>query len=136
VRPFAIASLDALPCPLCGDVLERGAGREGLVWICRGCRGGALTLPILRRFAPRPFVNHLWQSALHAGRPSALRCPACRHNFTEVADILSPRILACVRCYWVWIDREGCGFLTSSTAVRVPLPPPSRCRRRRPGVCR
>lgn len=134
MRSVAINCLDALPCPLCGDALERGAGREGLVWLCRACRGGALTLPILRRFAPRPFVNRLWQTALHDGRVSALQCPACLHRFTEVASVVSPRILACVRCYWVWLDCDALDVLASpaGTAATVlppsarPLPPPRR----------
>lgn len=126
MRSVAISCLDALPCPLCGDALERGTGREGLVWICRACRGGAVTLPILRRFAPRPFVNHLWQTALHDGRPSGLQCPACLSRFTEIASIVRrPRLLACVRCYWVWLDCDALDALTPSTSAAAPALPPS-----------
>ncbi|MCC6767347.1 MAG: hypothetical protein IT293_22080 [Deltaproteobacteria bacterium] len=131
MRATAITRLDALPCPLCGDALERGAGREGLVWVCRACRGGAVTLPILRRFAPRPLVNHLWQTALHHGRSSPLRCPACLHRFTEVASVVSPRVLACVRCYWVWLDCDALDALTSAAMPLPPPPPPRRLASRR-----
>ena len=129
-----ISRLDALPCPLCGDALERGAGREGLVWICRSCRGGAVTVPILRRYAPRPFVNGLWQTALHRGRPSRLECPACLHPFIEVAGGFAPRITVCVRCYWVWLDCEALDALaTNSLAAPTPvLAPPRRPRRLEP----
>ncbi|MCC6847216.1 MAG: hypothetical protein IT294_01855 [Deltaproteobacteria bacterium] len=131
MRSSAISCLDGLPCPRCGDALARGAGREGLVWICRACRGGAVTLPILRRFAPRPFVNGLWQTALHHGRSSSLHCPACRHHFTEVASVVRRHILACVRCYWVWLDCEALGALGAPTVgaalvlprSAMPLPP-------------
>lgn len=129
VRSTRISCLDALPCPLCGDALERGAGREGLVWICRTCRGGAVTLPILRRVAPRPFVNQLWQTALHHGRASALDCPACLHPFTEVASAFAPRIMACVRCYWVWLDCEGLDSLATLGTPVPALAPPRRSRR-------
>jgi Zn-finger nucleic acid-binding protein len=134
-RATDISCLEALPCPLCGESLERGAGRQGLVWICRTCRGGAVTLPILRKFAPKPFVNHLWQTALRHGHPSALVCPACMHRFTEVTAGTTPQIKACVRCYWVWLD---CDVLDSLTTVATPtaaLPPPRRAltsRRRTP----
>ena len=129
VRSTSISCLDALPCPLCGDALERGAGREGLVWICRTCRGGAVTVPILRRFAPRPFVNQLWQTALHSGRASALACPACLHPFIEVASTLAPHITVCVRCYWVWLDCDALDALTTLATPVVALPPPRRAPR-------
>lgn len=124
-RAIVISSLDDLPCPLCGESLERGAGRGGLVWICRSCRGGAVTLPVLRKFAPRPFVNHLWQTALRHGRASALLCPGCAHPFSEVAAEVTPQIRACVRCYWVWLDCFALDSLTS-LAPRKALPPPRR----------
>jgi hypothetical protein len=126
VRRSAIACLEALPCPLCDEPLERGAGRQGLVWFCRSCRGGAVTLPVLRRFAPRPFVNHLWQTALRHGRASALLCPGCAHPFNEVAADVTPQIRACVRCYWVWLDCFALDSLTSFGTPRAALPPPRR----------
>ncbi len=117
-------SLADLPCPLCGDVLERGAGRQGLVWICRTCHGGAVTLPILRKVAPRGFVNALWQTALHRGRRSSLDCPACTQPFTEVASGGAPGIRACVRCYWVWLDVDALDVLTAAGGSReLPGPP-------------
>jgi Zn-finger nucleic acid-binding protein len=117
-------SLEDLPCPLCGDALERGAGRQGLVWICRTCHGGAVTLPILRKFAPRAFVNALWQTALHRGRRSALDCPACTQPFTEVGSDGTAGIRACVRCYWVWLDVDALDALTAAGGSReLPGPP-------------
>ncbi len=128
MRSTEISCLEALPCPLCGGALERGAGREGLVWICRSCRGGAVTLPILRKFAPRPFVNQLWQTALHHGRRSALACPACLHPFAEVASVHALHLGVCVRCYWVWLD---CDALEALATLGTPPPAlaPTRPRR-------
>jgi ribosomal protein L37AE/L43A len=107
-RELTVSRLEQLPCPSCGEYLERGKGRHGLVWLCRGCRAGAVTLPILRQVAPRAFVNHLWQAALHAGRPSALRCPACAQPFTTFAarGDVAAQIKVCVRCFWVWFGSE------------------------------
>jgi hypothetical protein len=124
-RATDVSCLEALPCPLCGGALERGRGRKGLVWLCRDCRAGAVTLPILRQVAPRPFVNRLWQAALHAGRASHLLCPACGMPFAEVANG-DPRIKACVRCFWVWMDAEQIDALTTPVSAPRELPPPRR----------
>lgn len=111
-----VRELAHLACPSCGEYLERGAGRYGLVWICRECRGGAVTVPVLRRVAPRGFVNRLWQAALHEGRPSRRTCPACVQPFIALGW---PRpagpaaIEVCVRCYWVWLGSEVLDALTT-----------------------
>ncbi len=109
VRGVPISRLEQLPCPSCGAYLERGKGRHGLVWLCRACRAGAVTLPILRQVAPRAFVNRLWQAALHDGRASALVCPACSQPLTGFAargDPAPSPIKVCVRCFWVWFGSE------------------------------
>lgn len=115
-------SLDALPCPLCKRPLEPTQGTHGLVWLCRACRAGAATLPILRQVAPREFVNHLWQAALHDGRPSALVCPSCAQPFTTFAKgrvVVRPKLEVCVRCFWVWLGPQALDSL--SAAVPPPL---------------
>ena len=119
-----ISGLDALPCPLCGDSLERGQGRRGLVWICRQCFAGAVTLPILRTVAPRPFVNQLWQAAQHCGRDSALVCPACALPFIEIASPAFPQVRVCVRCYWVWLASDVLSSLATMTTPPPALPAP------------
>ena len=122
MRRITVSTLDCLPCPLCGELLERGAGRQGLVWLCETCRGGAVTLPILRKHAPRSFVNALWQTALHHGGRSSLVCPACTQPFTEVASTFGGRIRVCVRCYWVWLDSDVLDALASMTLPSTALP--------------
>jgi Transcription factor zinc-finger len=123
-----VSCLAALPCPLCGGALERGQGRKGLVWFCPDCHAGAVTLPILRQVAPRPFVNQLWQAVLRAGRASALMCPACGYPFREVANG-DPRIKACLRCYWVWMDTDRIDALASTAPAPRELPSPRRRQR-------
>ena len=98
-------SLEELSRPLCRGSLERAQGRHGLVWLCRECRAGAVTVPVLRRVAPRAFVNDAWQTALRRGRRSRLVCPACAEPFVEVSvGRADPRMKACVRCFWVWLN--------------------------------
>jgi hypothetical protein len=113
--------LEALACPLCGGLLEPTRGRHGLVWLCRTCEAGAATLPILRQVAPRAFVNHLWQAALHAGRASALVCPSCARPFTEFVGAgagMDPQQLeVCLRCFWVWLSRRTLSALSARAAA-------------------
>ena len=114
---------ERLPCPLCQRFLEPTKGRHGLVWLCRTCRAGAATLPILRQVAPRDFVNHLWQAALHDGRPSALVCPSCARPFTRFLKprgVAQPHLEVCVGCFWVWLGSES----LSSHVSAGELPPP------------
>lgn len=114
--------MDPLPCPLCGEHLEPTKRRHGLVWVCHTCRAGAVTLPILRQAASRAFVNQLWQTALHHGRPSRVRCPACRLPFTEfrgATATVNSQLKVCVRCFWVWLCP---GALVSSSEAESSLP--------------
>jgi hypothetical protein len=121
-RAVKIVQLEQLPCPGCGGYLERAAGRHGLVWLCHACRGGAVTVPVLRHFASRDLVNRVWQAAQHRSRPSRQRCPACEQPFSELAwgraGSRAP-IRVCVRCYWVWLSA---GLL--ATFALGPAPPP------------
>jgi hypothetical protein len=114
--------MEPLPCPLCKGALEPSRGRHGLVWVCRVCRAGAVTLPTLRQVAARPFVNQLWQAALHHGCASKVVCPACTQPFTEfrrASGAAHPPLKVCVRCFWVWLSPEGL-----SSVFTVPTLPP------------
>ena len=128
------SGLKPLACPCCRRLLEPTTGRHGLVWLCRSCRAGAATLPVLRQVAPRTFVNHLWQTALHGGRVSTLRCPSCAQPFTELVgpgDGTTARQLeVCVGCFWVWL---GPGTL-SQLSPELPPPAPTRALARAPGT--
>jgi hypothetical protein len=115
-----ISRLEQLPCPVCKGYLERAKGRHGLVWLCRACRAGAVTLPVLRQVAPRVFVNQLWQAALHDGRTSALVCPACAQPFTEFGSrgaAADPQIKVCVRCFWVWFSAALMSSFSTAPAL-------------------
>ena len=113
--------MEPLPCPLCREFLEPVKKRYGLVWVCRTCRSGAVTLPILRQVASQTFVNRLWQTALHNGRPSSVVCPACAQPFTEfrgASAAVNARLKVCVRCFWVWLRPE-----VLLSPVADPMPP-------------
>lgn len=113
--------MDPLPCPVCRGFLEPTKRRYGLVWVCRTCRAGAVTLPLLRQVASHAFVNRVWQAALHNGRPSTLVCPACAQPFTEcrgASAAVNAQLKVCVRCFWVWL--RPAAFVSP---VADPLPP-------------
>jgi ribosomal protein L37AE/L43A len=119
--------LQRLPCPLCGRALESAKIRHGLVWLCRTCRAGAATLPVLRQAAPRGFVNHLWQGALHDGRESGLVCPSCDRPFTRLTGPrANPRLEVCVRCFWVWLGPRALTALSRRPALPAPPAPEPR----------
>jgi ribosomal protein L37AE/L43A len=118
-----VARGEPLPCPSCRGSLEPTKGRHGLVWLCRSCHAGAATLPILRQVAPRAFVNHLWQAALHDGRRSPLVCPSCARPFTKFARAgaaVGAQIEVCVRCFWVWLSPSALSSLSAGVT-----PPPA-----------
>jgi len=101
--------IDPLRCPVCHGGLEPTSTRHGLLWLCQACRAGAATVPILRRLAPRAFVDRLWQTALHDAPRSRLCCPSCAQPFTELVgpdSVAAIRLEVCVRCFWVWIGPQ------------------------------
>jgi hypothetical protein len=69
--------------------------------------GGTTTLSVLKRVAPKEFINHLWQSAQHAGRPSIKACPSCRQPLTTLGPEIEiePEFDVCIRCYVVWFEQ-------------------------------
>lgn len=101
--------LDEL-CPVCRDPLEVVSGRHGIVLACVACQGAATTLAVLRKVAPRAFVNHLWQAAWKHGLEGEHPCPGCARPLLELrpphAEI-RPRIDVCIRCYLVWLGPEA-----------------------------
>lgn len=118
-----------MPCPLCGEPLEAGRSRHGLVWLCHGCRAGAAALPVLQKVATSAFVTGIWQAALHGGgRRSRHLCPSCALPFTTLAGS-GMRIDVCIRCYWVWLGPRALAAM-GKPALPAPQPPSGWSRRR------
>lgn len=103
----------AMPCPLCSGPLESSRAPQGTVWICRSCAAGATTLGVIRKVAPRAFINHLWQAARSHGQESSCACPSCTQPLLEfdARDVaVEPTLKVCCRCFLVWLD---CGALAA-----------------------
>jgi hypothetical protein len=67
--------------------------------------------------APRGFVNHLWQAALHDARSSRTACPACGRPFTEFRGAgLGRQLKVCVGCFWVWVGPQAVESLPEGRA--------------------
>lgn len=101
--------LSSEACPLCGEALTPRPSRFGQVRICQACVGGTTTLSVLKRVAPKEFVNHLWQAAQRSGRPSVKKCPSCRRPLLRLGPgvEIEPEIDVCIRCYVVWFEQAA-----------------------------
>jgi hypothetical protein len=103
----ATAAIDFEQCPLCWEPLSPRRSRFGQVRVCARCMGGTTTLPVLKRVAPREFIQHLWQAAQRSGRSSFKSCPSCRQPLLSLGPEveIEPEFDVCVRCYVVWFEQ-------------------------------
>ena len=106
--------MDFERCPLCADALTPRPSRFGQVRVCIPCLGGTTTLSVLKRVAPREFVNHLWQSAHRSGRPSVKSCPSCTQPLLRLGPEveIEPEFDVCIRCHVVWFEQVTLEYLT------------------------
>ena len=105
---------EPLPCATCDRPLEPKGTPHGSVWLCRHCLAGAATLGVIRKVAPREFVNHIWQAARAHGRDSSLPCPSCTQpllTFRPDEVSVSPKLEICCRCFFLWLDRDALATL-------------------------
>ena len=103
-----------LPCATPDRNLEPQATPHGSVWLCRRCIAGAATLGVIRKVAPREFINHIWQAARAHGRESSLPCPSCTQpllTFHPDEVSVSPSLEICCRCFFLWLDRDALATL-------------------------
>lgn len=108
-------------CPICRNDLEVVSSRHGIVLVCPQCKGGATTLAVLRRVAPRAVVNRLWQAAQKHGVPSSRQCPSCNNQLLEVLPphaTIEPGVDVCIPCFFVWLGPEA----LSRAAIAEPKP--------------
>ena len=74
---------------------------------CPGCGGTAVTVEMLRRFAPKERVDHLWRDVMARDAPTGRPCSECGgplHDAEVEADGTVLPIEACPRCHVVWFD--------------------------------
>jgi len=96
-----------LSCPSCETTLSRRKSRLGFFWVCRSCRGRAVTVEFLRKIVPRPLLNRLWQMARSGRHDGDRKCPSCLRSMKVVplgVGDSSEEIDVCNGCHFVWFD--------------------------------
>jgi len=94
-------------CPNCQTDLSKARDKFGLFWACPSCHGRAVTLEVVRKVAPRPLVNQLWQNAQSGQYPRKRPCPACKRNMVEIPVTCQTNPLqldVCRGCHFIWFD--------------------------------
>jgi Zn-finger nucleic acid-binding protein len=96
-------------CPRCSNDLAATPCNHGRIPTCTACRGCAITVEMLRRFAPKQRVNAMWQRAHEHLPRGVLECPSCeapmrRLTLTEGEAGLA--LDACVPCHLIWFDAD------------------------------
>lgn len=110
-------------CPSCKTTLSKRTSRLGFFWVCRSCHGRTLTIEVLRKVAPKPLLNRLWQMARSGRYGGARKCPSCLRTMAEVPlgiGMVCEHIDVCTGCHFVWFDP---GEFESLPKTPVPKPP-------------
>ena len=95
-------------CPSCETTLSKRTSRLGFFWVCRSCRGRAISVEVLRKVMPRSVLNSLWQTARLTQPGGDRQCPSCLRPMTQIPlDTGGPteQIDVCRGCRFVWFDR-------------------------------
>lgn len=110
-------------CPNCMITLQTVKGCGGVYWECPTCGGRSATIALLRKFIPRELVNKFWQDVRGGTHPQKRNCPACLNPMSEVAvpgQEAEHLIDVCVRCQFVWFDRNEFSDLPQLEPVKPP----------------
>jgi Zn-finger nucleic acid-binding protein len=101
-----------MKCPACRGVFEAVRGSGVQTYACRSCRGRALTIPILKRYAPSEEVIGLWRMSVERECLTHRECPVCQRSMIAfVADLPDKPIEmnACRRCQLFFFDAGQLG---------------------------
>lgn len=95
-------------CPRCSSDMQNLPCEGGQIPTCTACRGSAITVALLRRFAPKERIDQAWRTARDETRKSELGCPGCEARMRPVAlethGDAALELDACVVCHLVWFD--------------------------------
>ena len=112
-----------LCCPVCERELlvVRRPGVQ--TYHCATCNGRAITMSVLRRFAPKKYVDDVWNTMWSRSTPSERECASCEKQMVgfvlEVREgIIGAR--GCRSCQLVWFDiSELTRFLVDDPDMRT-----------------
>jgi membrane associated rhomboid family serine protease len=111
-----------MPCPRCRTPLAVGRSTNGIVWVCAGCGGRAVTMPVLRRTVDRLALERLWNAAANGHAAAGCACPSCARPAREVGLEFGGERLdfdVCARCQLVWFDPSEMEALPHSPPPRA-----------------
>ncbi len=121
---------DAYRCPSCSQELVKTNSGVGLLWVCSGCEGRAVTLSFLRRGVETDFLNQVWQQARasHATQKLGHRaCPGCSQKMPLVvvptSDDEQLVLDVCPLCQFIWLDAGEIAQLPIKTAAPESVKP-------------
>ncbi len=100
---------ETLPCPRCGTDLVAVESGGAATWACASCRGRAVGVAVLRRFAPKERVDALWNDVARIATGTGGRCPSCRRPMRVATERLDGKPLTldvCRTCQFVWFDAD------------------------------
>lgn len=112
-----------LTCPSCKTTLAKRTSRIGFFWVCRSCRGRAITIEILRKAVPKPVLNRMWQMARSGRYGGKRKCPSCLRSMKEIplgVGVPSYRIDVCTGCHFIWFDRGEFEGLPKTGVIKPP----------------
>jgi len=96
-------------CPRCATELEVSFCTGGRMLRCPTCAGTAVTVEMLRRFAPKSRIDDLWQQALTTHGALDVHCAGCEGPLRRVEVGLNGATVAldvCTHCHLVWFDAD------------------------------
>lgn len=96
-----------LACPNCEKPLGRVRCPQGVFWSCPSCSGRAATLPLLRQFLVRDYINQIWQYAKEEKGVRRRPCPLCQNTMIDVPVVYGEAahwIDVCTGCQLLWFD--------------------------------
>ncbi len=77
--------------------------------MCAYCNGTAVTIEMLRRFAPGVRVNDIWLQAKSTRERSERDCPSCESAMRRVTVKAGEHTVVletCAQCHVVWFDGD------------------------------
>ena len=104
-------------CPSCQSSLVRITTPSGMIYVCPGCKGRSVSMPVLRKTgAGQEFLADLWRASRNKSAPRVRPCPHCARQMAEVKKAIHNSLVkldVCSSCSVVWFDTSECqSFVT------------------------
>ena len=106
-------------CPGCRGDLQAVRSSGVQTYACDGCCGRALTVPILRRFAPKGAIDRLWRIAWERCSKTLRKCPVCTQRLVAFEVDLPDKPIemnACRQCQLFFYDGAQLGPVPADLA--------------------